>query len=134
MVEDSEYSEIDIILEVVELDTHSISITKNILNEIKKKIDLDRSKILILGNILSDMAFAISVNFIKYEFTEDKNVSLKNKYIVNFEKIVFSGIPGEWSGEYSPIDGDALANAYSEYKKMNGCNAILLILFFLKIL
>ena len=85
----------------------------------------------ILGNILSDMAFAISVNFIKYEFTEDKNVSLKNKYIVNFEKIVFSGIPGEWSGEYSPIDGDALANAYSEYKKNEWmqCNTLDLIFF-----
>ena len=46
MVEDKEYSEIDIILIEVELDTQSISITKNILNEIKKRTDLDRSKIL----------------------------------------------------------------------------------------
>lgn len=129
MVEDNEYSEIDIILEEVELDTHSISITKNILNEIKKKTDLDRSKILILRNVLSDMAFAISVNCIKYEFTKGKNESLKNNYIGNFEEIIMSGIPNEWSGEYSPIDGNTLANAYSEYKKNEWmqCNALDLI-------
>lgn len=129
MVENKEYSEIDIILEEVELDTLSISIVNNILNEIKKKTDLDRSKILILRNVLSDMASAISVNYIKYEFTKGNNVSLKNKYIGNFEEIIIGGIPNEWSGEYSPIDGDTLANAYSEYKKNEWmqCNALDLI-------
>ena len=92
MVENKEYSEIDIILEEVELDTLSISIVNNILNEIKKKTDLDRSKILILRNVLSDMASAISVNYIKYEFTKGNNVSLKNKYIGNFEEIIIGGI------------------------------------------